>query len=72
VLAVDPGAMSSGLVQRGSLMLRLLIKAMPLLAWLAGFVQPNGMLRTTTKSATRLMTRGSAPGCGEIVWNGRR
>lgn len=52
VLALDPGAMSSGLVRRGSAMLIFFIKAfMPLMAWLSGLFAPNGMLRTTAKSA---------------------
>jgi hypothetical protein len=55
VLAVDPGAMASGLAQRGNLSLRLLVAMAPFLASLINFFQPNGILRTTKKSAADIV-----------------
>ncbi|KAK9772837.1 hypothetical protein SCAR479_10522 [Seiridium cardinale] len=52
VLGVDPGAMPSSLGARGNLQLRIIFKAvMPLVNPLASIFSPNGILRTTTKSA---------------------
>ncbi|KAI1875209.1 hypothetical protein JX265_004267 [Neoarthrinium moseri] len=52
VLGVDPGAMPSSLGSRGTLTLRMIFKlVMPLLNPIASALQPNGMLRTTKKSA---------------------
>ncbi|CRG86495.1 hypothetical protein PISL3812_03501 [Talaromyces islandicus] len=52
VVAVDPGAMPSDLNRRSIWVMFLLMKfVLPLLAPLAVWLQPNGTIRTTTKSA---------------------
>lgn len=52
ILGVDPGAMATGLGERGNLVLKIIFKVMmPLMNPLMSMFNPNGNLRTTSKSA---------------------
>jgi hypothetical protein len=57
VVSVDPGAMPTHLARRGSFYLRVIIMkmVMPWLAAVSVYFDPNGALRTTSKSANDLM-----------------
>jgi hypothetical protein len=52
VLGLDPGAMPSGLGSRGNLVLRMIFKVvLPVASTLASLTNPNGDIRTLSKSA---------------------
>ena len=51
VIGLDPGGMSSGLLRRGPMALRIAIKiAIPLMSVVSSWLDPNPTMRTTTKS----------------------
>ncbi|ROW11892.1 hypothetical protein VPNG_05003 [Cytospora leucostoma] len=53
VIGVDPGGMVSGLTRRGNAFLVFAIqRVLPLFVGILNWFSPNGMFRTTTKSAT--------------------